>query len=142
MNFREPRSGLSDAPRGLACLADEVGEADSMVGVANEVKSGKAASEIGELCHAIEMANCVLRQRMRPAPYEGNIRLGQGPESLRQALECERDEVSVTAAQKRGSAISPEEGAEKDGTIGRSVSELLIDECAGQELGLGVWRCV
>ena len=45
----------------FAPLADEIGQADSVIGIADELQAGEACGQVRQLCHAIEMADGVLR---------------------------------------------------------------------------------
>ncbi len=122
---------------GGACVADEVGQADAAVGVAEEREAGVGGDAGAELGHAGEVADGVLGETLGPAADDRDIWFGQSAEDVRQIALREGGEFLIRAREESFGGVAAKEGAEQATVWRDAMVELLVDEGAGEQLVFG-----
>lgn len=136
MGYELRRSGLQNLMSGSAGVADEIGEADTAVSVAEQRKAGKRGDAAIQSCHAGEVPDGVLRQTVGPAANEVDVGLWQRAKDAGQLGLRESGEIVVRCVEEGLSGLGAEEGSEQATAGGNATVELLIDKGAGQKMSI------
>lgn len=122
--------------RSLPGVADEVGEADAAVSIAEEGEAGEIGDAVAERGDAGEVADGVLGKAVRPAANDGDGGCGEWAEDAVELVPGEVGDVVVGGINEPVGDGAAEKGAEEAASGGDAMGELLVDEGAGEERGL------
>ena len=123
-----------------ACVAgvtDEVGETDAAIGVAEEGEGGDLGEALVAVGEAVEVADFVLGEGAGPAGDGGDGGFRDGAEDAAELCEGGCCDFGVGGLGEKVGGGAAEEGAEDAGVGWGAVGEFLVDECGGEEGGVG-----
>src|SRR5580658_6387358 len=115
-------------------MTDEIGQSDPVVSTADKRETGRGTQQRFQLCHAFQVANGILRQRLGPAAHHCFYSLRQKTQYAGQQHAGTGDDLLVRFAQQCVAGVAAKEGAEQHRPWGDTTGKLLIYEGASQQL--------